>query len=753
MSDKESDTKREQNSLGDDSPSQKSFSAEDESESWSAHTLAVSLLDSSSGPLRGAVCASLGSIVQDLEGEPTSSSISKEDLQAVEKLLSSSNPALRACACDWLRTNVDSLPRGQLVTGKVLRRTTRILETGMRENNGKTIEFALSVAHSIAMEGEIWARRLVETERWDSYLAQLLSSKLEHEQLVHSVLSLCSVLSRYCDSSFFLEGCVQAFSRYPQNSHLLKAACETLASTPEPISNETAVRLLLEVLYQAQRESNFALVVAALRALTPRNMAQAKIITQLFEEHEMMPSLNSLYRSQEYGSKFECARFLESLVMQLGDDLASLVLLCENGLIIRLIRLAAPSGATNQDGDELAYAPAINALEKLAEFDRIGARIVLSGGLGALFSHANSNRSTRQTAKRALNSLGVTNLGSVVQAWVSMFKASSSANSVEEPLERITLYDGSKLLWNQPPPQFFSHVVKDTSSVLGKGAFSVVHLATLENGQQVAVKRLSKAAAADPGFAEEIRVLARVPAHVNIVGLLGVYIDAEECLIISELGGPTLSSVLRSKDLEWRTKLYVLIDVADGIRHLHGLDPSILHLDVKASNILLVGNSLRAKICDFGLAVELKKGFEFLLPKNHGTIQWMAPEVIGLDDAPELGRGFDAGSDVFSFALTMWEVAHPGRVPWQNEDQVLGEQVDITEAIRNAVMNGNRPSCTGTDDWPSGFHNLMVACWQQRSSDRPRFLPNFLDAFEDKNKSRQDQTIGFILRKMLLQKN
>ena len=208
-----------------------------------------------------------------------------------------------------------------------------------------------------------------------------------------------------------------------------------------------------------------------------------------------------------------------------------------------------------------------------------------------------------------------------MDAWIKAAK-SSQTETGEEPLEKIQLCDGSKLLWPAPPPQFFTDVVNDPKAVLGRGAFSVVYRAILSKGQAVAVKRLTKAAAADLSFAEEIRVLSRVPRHPNIVGLLGVYLNETECLIISELGGPTLSSVLASEkpSMEWKSRLRILIGLADGMRHLHGLDPCILHLDVKASNVLLVGPDRVAQLCDFGLAVELKPGFEFLLPGEHGYV-------------------------------------------------------------------------------------------------------------------------------------
>jgi len=126
------------------------------------------------------------------------------------------------------------------------------------------------------------------------------------------------------------------------------------------------------------------------------------------------------------------------------------------------------------------------------------------------------------------------------------------------------------------------------------------------------------------------------------------------------------------------------------------------------------------------------------------TVQYMAPEVMR-ETSVELAKGFDTGADVYSFSMIMWEVAHPGRIPWQGEKLETSESVDITTAIRTAVLTGRRPQCHGIENWPQGYYTLMMRCWNKHPEDRPRFLGNFFD--EDKA-GRASQTIGGILRKM-----
>ena len=61
--------------------------------------------------------------------------------------------------------------------------------------------------------------------------------------------------------------------------------------------------------------------------------------------------------------------------------------------------------------------------------------------------------------------------------------------------------------------------------------------------------------------------------------------------------------------------LQILRDIAQGLRFLHASDPPIVHRDLKAKNIL-IDSRFRAKVADFGLAInKTKKGLS-------GTPYW-----------------------------------------------------------------------------------------------------------------------------------
>lgn len=71
--------------------------------------------------------------------------------------------------------------------------------------------------------------------------------------------------------------------------------------------------------------------------------------------------------------------------------------------------------------------------------------------------------------------------------------------------------------------------------------------------------------------------------------------------------------------LDWKRRIQVALDAARGLAYLHELaSPSIVHRDIKSTNILLDEN-LNAKVSDFGLSK----------PMNDGGRGYITTEVKG----------------------------------------------------------------------------------------------------------------------------
>ena len=77
--------------------------------------------------------------------------------------------------------------------------------------------------------------------------------------------------------------------------------------------------------------------------------------------------------------------------------------------------------------------------------------------------------------------------------------------------------------------------------------------------------------------------------HPNVISVDGLICAGFEGLVMEYAEYGTLRNVLTGKtslDInKWRLKL--MIDIANGMNYLHTHDPSIIHRDLKASNILV----------------------------------------------------------------------------------------------------------------------------------------------------------------------
>ncbi|KAI4375263.1 hypothetical protein MLD38_013154 [Melastoma candidum] len=195
------------------------------------------------------------------------------------------------------------------------------------------------------------------------------------------------------------------------------------------------------------------------------------------------------------------------------------------------------------------------------------------------------------------------------------------------------------------------------TTILGQGSFGPVYKAVMATGETVAIKVLaSDSRQGEREFQAEVSLLGRLH-HRNLVNLLGYCIDKGQRILIYEfMSNGSLANHLYSRKertLSWEERIQIALDIAHGIEYLHeGAVPPVIHRDLKSANILL-DQSMRAKVADFGLSKE--EEFDGQNSGLKGTYGYIDPEYISTNK-------FTSKSDIYSFGIILFELVtaiHP----------------------------------------------------------------------------------------------
>ncbi|GJN02944.1 hypothetical protein PR202_ga20340 [Eleusine coracana subsp. coracana] len=221
--------------------------------------------------------------------------------------------------------------------------------------------------------------------------------------------------------------------------------------------------------------------------------------------------------------------------------------------------------------------------------------------------------------------------------------------------------------------------------VIGEGGYGIVYHGVLEGGVQVAVKNLlNNRGQAEREFKVEVEAIGRV-RHKNLVRLLGYCAEGNQRMLVYEyVNNGNLEQWLHGdvgpvSPLTWDIRMKIILGTAKGLMYLHeGLEPKVVHRDVKSSNILL-DKRWNAKLSDFGLAKLLGSERSYVTTRVMGTFGYVAPEYAGTGMLNET-------SDIYSFGILIMEIIS-GRVP-VDYNRPPGE-VNLVEWLKTMVSNRN----------------------------------------------------------------
>uniref|UniRef100_A0A804P691 Protein kinase domain-containing protein n=1 Tax=Zea mays TaxID=4577 RepID=A0A804P691_MAIZE len=198
--------------------------------------------------------------------------------------------------------------------------------------------------------------------------------------------------------------------------------------------------------------------------------------------------------------------------------------------------------------------------------------------------------------------------------------------------------------------------------LIGKGGTSQVFKAQLDGGTFAAIKILKPSVDAIHEFVTEVETVTSLQ-HENIVALRGFSFENYNLVLAYDyMPRGSLDKALHGKNdgtefLVWERRIKIAIDIARALEFLHlgGVTQSVIHGDVKSSNILL-SEDFGARLCDFGLAKRVSASTPHLTCTDiTGTFGYMAPEYFSHGEVNEK-------IDVYAFGVVLLEIVS-GRRP------------------------------------------------------------------------------------------
>ena len=195
-------------------------------------------------------------------------------------------------------------------------------------------------------------------------------------------------------------------------------------------------------------------------------------------------------------------------------------------------------------------------------------------------------------------------------------------------------------------------------------------------GRFVALKFLPDQFADDLQLRERFQREARAASALNHPNICTIYdigeADGRAFMAMEFLDGSTLKDRLLDTPLELAPLVDIAVQVLDGLEAAHA--QNVIHRDIKPANIFVTSTG-RAKILDFGLAKinaptrakvgagamdsSATEGYATTGGGALGTMPYMSPEQA-------LGKPLDARSDLFSFGVTLYEMA-TGQMPFHGD--------------------------------------------------------------------------------------
>jgi DNA helicase-2/ATP-dependent DNA helicase PcrA len=285
---------------------------------------------------------------------------------------------------------------------------------------------------------------------------------------------------------------------------------------------------------------------------------------------------------------------------------------------------------------------------------------------------------------------------------------------------------------------------------LGAGGMGAVYKALDEKlHREVALKLLPADAVTHDDRRRRFLQEARAASRLNHPHILTVYevgeANGQPFIAMEYIEGETLRQRISGQPLPVSEAIDIALQIAEGLRKAH--EHGILHRDLKPENLMMSRDGY-AKILDFGLAKLIEHRFAreagsrektLVQVKTHsgvimGTIKYMSPEQL-------LGKRVDLRSDIFSFAVVLYEMT-TGRCPFAEENDV-----DTMHAI---LHRDAPPPHTIKPDLPRALHELLAKALSKSPKERYPTIKEFAAALKQLKRDLEVGRAAPVTKKLVL---
>jgi len=241
--------------------------------------------------------------------------------------------------------------------------------------------------------------------------------------------------------------------------------------------------------------------------------------------------------------------------------------------------------------------------------------------------------------------------------------------------------------------------------------------------RRVAIKRIRKELARQPGLRAMFLDEAKVIARINHPAVVHVYDFGEEdgglYLVMELVEGLSLSELLQA-DVEFPASVAVAV-VAEAARGLHsahslrdddGRELRVVHRDISPHNILLTFDG-QPKVIDFGIALARDRAAPATLPGLiRGKLRYLAPEQMAQESV-------DPRTDVYSLGIVLHELL---------TGQPLFTSKTMVERLK---ASGAIPSPSSIVDVSARLDPIVLRCLEPAVSQRYPDAQALADALDE----------------------